>query len=175
MQSNSQSQPTPRVGNLSRPRRTVIPDITGASQLIAQVGNLSRCRHNIVSDTVGSGQLRPRVGNLNRDIREVVCANRGSGSGTQLDQSSRSHSTPPNCPLSSRNSSLPLIGGVQGRLSKRPRRSTIQTRENTEPETEPDGQGHIVLGIPRMPTHKTHAQTPAYQSIKTDTSRSSLR
>jgi len=37
-----------------------------------------------------------------------------------------------------------------------------------------------VLGMPRMPTHKAHAQTPAYQSIKRirstkDTSRSSLR
>ena len=39
---------------------------------------------------------------------------------------------------------------------------------------------HYMLGIPRMPTHKAHAQTPAYQSVKRirstkDTSRSSLR
>jgi len=36
----------------------------------------------------------------------------------------------------------------------------------------------LELGIPRMPTHKAHAQTPAYQSVKytttKDTSRSSL-
>jgi len=24
----------------------------------------------------------------------------------------------------------------------------------------------LVLGIPRMPTHKAHAQTPVYQSVK---------
>jgi len=40
--------------------------------------------------------------------------------------------------------------------------------------------GGWVLGMPRMPTHKAHAQTPVYQSVKKvrstkDTSRSSLR
>jgi len=83
------------------------------------------------------------VGNLNGRRCEVVRPNRGTGSGRQQDESGSSHSTPPNSQLSRRNSSPPLIGGVRGRLSKRPRRSTIQTTENTDPETEPDGQGHI--------------------------------
>ena len=92
---------------------------------------------------MGSSQPTPRVGNLNGRRREVVRANRGTGSGTQHDESGSSHSTPPNSQLSSRNSSPAPIGGVRRRLSKRPRWSTIQTTENTEPETEPDGQGYI--------------------------------
>ena len=120
MQSNSQSQPTPRVGNQSGRRRDVIPDITG------------------------SREPAPRVGNLNGRRRDVVRANMGSGSGTQQNEPGSSHSAPRNSRLSSRNSSPPPIGGVpRGRPSKRPRRSTIQTTEDTEPETEPDGQRHI--------------------------------
>jgi len=83
------------------------------------------------------------VGNLNGRRGQVVRANRRTGSGTQQDESGSSDSTPPNSHLSSRNSSPPPIGGVRGGLSKRPRRSTIQATENTEPETETDGQGHI--------------------------------
>jgi len=46
-------------------------------------------------------------------------------------------------------------------------------------ETKPRRR-ELVLGIPRMPTHKAHAQTPAYQSVKKyevqkDTSQSNLR
>ena len=68
----------------------------------------------------------------------------GSGSGTQKNEPGSSHSAPLNSRLSSWNSSPLLIGGVsQGRPSKRLWRSTIQTTEDTEPETEPDGQGHI--------------------------------
>ena len=33
--------------------------------------------------------------------------------------------------------------GVLARPPKRPRRTTIQTRANIEPEAEPDGQGHL--------------------------------
>ena len=144
MQSNSRSQPTPRVGNLSRRRRDAVPDTMGSSQPAPRVGNLSRRRRDAVPDTMGSSQPTAPVGNLNGRRRDVVRANMGSGSGTQQNESGSSHSAPPNSRLSSRNSSPPPIGGVlRGRPSKRPRRGTIQTTAYTEPETEPDGQGHI--------------------------------
>ena len=67
-----------------------------------------------------------------------------SGSGIQQNEPGSSHRAPRNSRLSSQNSSPPPIGGVSRRRpSKRPRRSTIQTIEDSEPETEPDGQGHI--------------------------------
>ena len=68
----------------------------------------------------------------------------GSGSGTPQNEPSSSHSAPRNSRLSSRNFSPLLFECVpRGRPSKRPRRSTIQTTEDSEPETDPDGQGHI--------------------------------
>ncbi len=76
MQSNSRSQPTPRVGNMSGRRRDVIPDITGSSQPTSRVGNLSKRRHNAVLDTMGSSQPTPGAGNLNRRTHDVVRANK---------------------------------------------------------------------------------------------------
>jgi len=37
-------------------------------------------------------------------------------------------------------------------------------------ETKP-GRRELVLGIARMPTHKAHTQTPAYQSVKKSTNK----
>jgi len=37
-------------------------------------------------------------------------------------------------------------------------------------ETKPRRR-ELVSGIPRMPTHKVHAQTPAYQTVKVQTTR----
>ena len=128
---------------MSGRRRDVIPDITGSSQPTSRGGNLSRRRRDAVPDTMGSSQPTPRAGNLNGRTRDVVRANMGSGSGTQQHESGSSHSSPTSNQLSSRNSSPPRIGGLRGRPLKRPRRSTIQTTAYTEPETEPDGQGHI--------------------------------
>jgi len=78
MQSNSRSQPTARVGNLSLRRRPVIPDVTGSSQRIPRVGNLSCRRPDIVSDTVGSSQPTLRVGNLSRRGHKVVRGKQGN-------------------------------------------------------------------------------------------------
>lgn len=142
MQSNSRSQPTPRVGNLNGRRRDVVPDTMGSSQPTSGVGRQNRRRRDIVPDTVGSGQPTPRMGNLNGRTRAVVPATRGSGSGTQQSEFGSSHSTPPNNQLSNNNSSPPIVGCLQ-RPPKRPRRSTIQTNSYNEPEQEPDGQGHM--------------------------------
>jgi len=143
MQSNSRSELSTPVGNLSGLRHPVIPNITGSSQPIPQVGNLSRRRHDILSDTVGSSQSTPQVGNLNGRRCEVGRVNRGTRSGTRQDECGSSNSTLPNSQLSSRNSSPPPIGSIRERRSKPPRQSTIQTTDNTKPEKEPDGQRHI--------------------------------
>jgi hypothetical protein len=141
MQSNSRSQPTPRVGNLNGRRRDVVPDTMGTSQPTSGVGRQNRRRRDIVPDTMGSGQPTPRMDTLNGRTRAAVPATRGSGSGTRRNEIGSSHSTPPNNQLSNQNSS-PIAGCLQ-RPPKRPRRSTIQTNTYNEPEPEPDGQGHM--------------------------------
>ena len=117
---NSRSQPTPRVGNLNGRRRDVVPS------------------------SIGSSQPTPRVGNLVRRRRDVVDSV-GSGLGTQQNETGSSQTTTLRSRQPSRRSPSPLPNedSVQSRPPKRPRRTTIQTREFIEPEKEPDEPAHL--------------------------------
>jgi len=140
MHPNSSSQPAPRVGNLNRRRRDIIPDSMGSSQPTPQVGNLSRRRRDVIPDSMGSNQPTSREGNMNGRRRDVVPADRLSRSVTQQTESGSSNSAE----SSGRNSSPPPIArGLLARPAKRLRSSTIQTTAYTEPEMEADGQGHM--------------------------------
>jgi len=116
-----------------------------SSQPTPRVGNLNRRRRNVVPDTMASSEPAPRVGNLNMNgrRRDVVPNPIGSGSGMQTDQFGSSQTLPTH--LSSRRSQSPGPGetSVLARQPQRPRRTTIETRANIEPEAEPDGQGHL--------------------------------
>ena len=135
------SEPTPRVGNLNGRTRDVVPDTMASSQPTPRVGNLNGRRRNVVMDTMASSQPAPRVGNLNMNARrrDVVPDPIGSGSGMQADKSGSSQTLLTHQP--SHRSQSPGLGetGVLARLPKHPRRTTIQTRANIEPEAEPDG------------------------------------
>ena len=140
MHPNSSSQPIPRVGNLNGRRREIIPDSMGSSQPTPRLGNLSRRRRDVIPDSMGSNQPTSRRGNLNGCGRDVVLADRVSRSGTQQSESGSSNTAG----SSGRNSSPPPIARrLLGRPAKRLRSSTIQTTAYTEPEMEPDGQGHM--------------------------------
>jgi len=144
-QTMGSSQPTPRVGNLNGRTRDVVPDTMAYSQPTPRVGNLNGRRRNVVPDTMASSQTAPRVGNLNMNgrRRDVVPDPIGSGSGMQADESGRSQALLTHQP-SHRNQS-PGLGetGVLARPPKQPRRTSIQTRANIEPEAEPNRQGHL--------------------------------
>ena len=115
---NSRSQPTPRVGNLNGRRRDVVPSSIGSSQQTPRVGDLARRRQDVVADSVGSS--------LGTQQNET-----GSSQTTTLRSRQPSRWSPSPSPNEDR---------VQSRPPKRPRRTTIQTREFIEPETEQDGQ-----------------------------------
>ena len=118
---NSRSQPTSRVGNLNGHRRDVVPSSIGSSQPTPRVGNLARRRCYVVSDSVGS-----RLGTQQKET---------SSSQTMT---LRSHQ-----PSRRSTSPSPNENSVQSRPPKRSWRTTIQTGEFIEPETEPDGQAHL--------------------------------
>ena len=139
-QSNSRSQPTNGAGNRNGSRRDVVRDTMASSQPTPRIGNLNGRRRDIVPDTMVSSQQTPRIGNLNSRRRDVVPDPIGSGSGMQPDESGSSLLN-----QASRRSKSPVPSGtgVLARPPKCPRRTTIQTRANIEPEMEPDGQGHL--------------------------------
>jgi len=140
MHLNSSSQPAPRVGNLNRRRRNIIPDSMGLSQPTPRVGNLSRRRRYLIPDCMGSNQPTSQGGNMNGLRRDVVLADRLSRTVTQQTKSGGSNTAE----SSGRNSSQPPIARrVLGQLAKRLRSRTIQTRAYTEPEMEADGPGHM--------------------------------
>ena len=118
---NSNSQPTPRVGNLNRPRRDVVLSSIGSSQPTPQVGNLARHRHEVVPDSVGS-----RLGTQQKET--------GSTQTTTLRSRQPSRQSP---------SPLPNENSVLSKPPKRLWRTTIQTGEFIKLETEPDGQAHL--------------------------------
>jgi len=156
------SQPTPRVGNLNRGRRDVVPDTMASSQPTPRVGNLNGRRRNVVPDTMASSQPAPRVGNLNMNghRRDVVPDPIGSRLGMQADESGSSQTLLTHEPSRRSQSPGPGETGVLARPPKRPRRMTIQTRANIEPEAEPDGQGHLEtvhLSDDSVMSTKTHA------------------
>jgi len=144
-QTNSRSQPTNGAGNRIERGRDVVPGTMGSSQPTPRVGNLNGRRHNVIPDTMASSQPAPRVGNLNMNWRrrDVVPDRIGSGSGMQEDESGSSQTLLTHQPSRRSQSPGPGETGVLARLPKRPRRTTIQTRANIEPEAEPDGQGHL--------------------------------
>ena len=84
------------------------------------------------------------MSNLISHRRDVVDS-LGSGLGTQQNEMGISQTTTLPSSLPSRRSTSPLPNedSVQSRPPKRPRRTTIQTREFIEPEKEPDGQAHL--------------------------------
>ena len=139
------SQPTPRVGNLNGRRRNVVLDTMTFSQPTPRVGNLNGLGRNVVPDTMASSQPATQVGNLNMNgrRRDIVPDPFGSGSEMRPDESGSSQTLLTHQP--SRRSQSPCLGetGVLARLPKRPRRTTIQTRANSEPKAEPDRQGHL--------------------------------
>ena len=161
-QANSRNQPAPRVGNLARRRRDVVPDSMGSSQSTPRVGNQNGRRREVVPDSMGStSQLTPGVqaSNQNGRRRDVVLGSRGSGSGSQQNQSGTSRTTRSNCQPSRRSPSPgPNETSVLARQHKRPRRSTIQTRAYIEPGTEPDGQEHLET------VHLSDDSSDAYQN-----------
>jgi len=144
-QTNSRSQPTNEAGNRIERRRDVVPETMGSSQPSPRVGNLNGRRRNVVPDTMASSQPAPRVGNLNMNgrRRDVVPDPIGSGSGMQADESGSSQTLLTHQPSRRSQSPGPGEPGVLAGPSKRPRRMTIQTGANIEPEAEPDGQGHL--------------------------------
>jgi len=139
------SQPTPRVGNLNGRRRDVIPDTMASRQPTPGVGNLNGRRRNVIPDTMASSQPAPQVGNLNMNggRRDVVRDPIESGSGMTADESGSSQTLLTHQPSRRSQSPGPGETGVLARLPKRPRRTTIQTRANIEPEAEPDGHGYL--------------------------------
>jgi len=144
-QTNSRSQPTNGAANRIERRRDVVPETTGSSQPTPRVGNLNGGRRDVVPDTMASSQPAPRVGNLNMNgrRRDVVPDPIGSGSGIQADESGSSQTLLTHQPSRRSQSPGPGETGVLARPPKRPRRTTIQTRANIEPEAEPDGKGHL--------------------------------
>jgi len=144
-QTNSRSQPTNGAGNRIEGSRDVVPESMGSSQPTPRLGNLNGHRRDVVPDTMASSQPTPRVGNLNmnRRRRDVVPDPIGSGSGMQADQSGSSQTLLTHQPSRQSQSPGPGETGVLARPPKRPRRTTIQTRANIEPEAEPDRQGHL--------------------------------
>ena len=89
---------------------------------------------------MGSYQPTSRQGNLNGCGRDVVLQDRVSRSGTQQSESGSSNTAG----SSGRNSSpWPIARRLLGRPAKPLPSITIQTTAYTEPETEPDGQGHM--------------------------------
>ena len=156
MHPNSSSQPIPQVGNLNGRRREIIPDSMGSSQPTPRLGNLSRRRRDVIPDSMGSNQPTSRGGNLNWRGGDVVLADRVSRSGTQQSESGSSNAAG----SSGRNSSPPPIARrLLGQPAKRLRSSTIQTTAYTEPETEPDGQGHM------EPVHLSDDSSDEYQML----------
>ena len=109
---------------------------------------------------MASRQPAPRVGNLNMNGGrcEIVPDPIGSGSGMQADKSASSQTLLIHQP--SRRSQSPGQGetGVLARPPKHPRRTTIQTRANIEPEADPDGQGHLET------VHLSHDSSDKYQN-----------
>ena len=53
-QVNSRNQPAPRVGDLARRRRNVVPDSMGSSQSTHRVGNQKGRRREVVPDSMGA-------------------------------------------------------------------------------------------------------------------------
>ena len=139
-QSNSRSQPTNGAGNRNGSRHDVVPDTMPSSQPTPRIDNLNGGRRDVVPDIMVSSQQTPRIGNWNGRRRDVVPDPIGSRSGMQpdesgislLNQASRQSKSP-----------VPSGAGVLARPPKRSRRTTIQTTANIEPETEPNGQGHL--------------------------------
>ena len=84
------------------------------------------------------------MGNLVRRRRDVVDSV-GSGLGTQQNETGSSQTTTLRSRQPSRRSPSPSPNedNVQSRPPKRPRRTTIQTGEFIERETEPEGQAHL--------------------------------
>jgi len=142
-QTNSSSQPTNGPGNrIERRRRDVVPETMGSSQPTPRVGNLNGHRGDVVPDTMASSQPAPQVGHMNMNGRrgDVVPNPIGSGSGMQADESGTSQTLLTHQPSRRSQSPVPGETGVLARPPKRPRRTTIQTRANIEPQAEPDGQ-----------------------------------
>jgi len=110
------SQPTPRVGNLSRRRRDVIPDFMGSNQPTSRGGNMKRRRGDVVP-----------VDRLSRSVTQQT----ESGSSNSAESSGRNSSPPP------------IARRLLARPAKRLRSSTIETTAFTEPEMEADGQGYM--------------------------------
>jgi len=94
---------------------------------------------------MASSQPALRVGNLNINgpRHDVVPDPIGSRSGMQADESGSSQTLLTHQPWRRSQSRGQGETGVLARLPKRPRRTTIQTRVNIEPQTEPNGQGHL--------------------------------
>jgi len=117
----------------------------GFSQRTPQVGNRNRRRRNVVPDTMASSQPTPGVGNLNMNgyRHDLVPDDIGSASGMQADKSGSSQTLATHQASRRSQSQGPGETGVLSRPPKRPRRTTIQTRANIEPETEPDRQAHL--------------------------------
>ena len=161
-QANSRNQPAPRVGNLARRRRDVLPDSMGSTLSTPRVGNQNGGRREVVPDFMGStSQLTPGVqaSNQNGRRRDVVLGSQGSESGSQQNQSGTSRKTRSNCqPSRPSPSHGPNKTSVLARQHKLPRRSIIQTRAYIEPGTEPDGQEHLET------VHLSDDSSDAYQS-----------
>jgi len=139
------SRPTPRVGNLNQRRRDLVPDTMASSQPTPRIGNVNGRRPNVGRDTMASSQPAPQVGNFNMNggRRDVVSDPIGSGSGMQAEESGSAQTLLTHQPSRRSQSPGPGETGALARPPKCPRRTTIQTRVNFEPEAEPDGQGHL--------------------------------
>jgi len=131
-----------------------------SSQATPRVGNLNGRSRNVVSDTMASSQPSPQVGTMSviECRRDFVPNAIGSRSGMQANQSGISKPLLTHQP--SGRSQSPSSGetGVLARRSKRPRRRTIQTRANIEPEAEPNGHGHLET------VHLSDDDSDAYQN-----------
>ena len=160
-QTNSPSQPTNGAGNRIKGTGDVVPETMGSSQPTSRVGNLNWRRQDVVPDTMVSSQPAHRVGNLNVNgrRREVVADPIGSGSGIQADESGSCQTLFTHQPSRRSQSPGPGETRVLARQPKRPRRMTIQTRANIEPDAEPDGQGHLET------VHLSDDSSDEYQSL----------
>ena len=144
-QRNSNSQPTNGAGKRIERRRDIVPETMVSRQPTPQGGNLNGCRRNVVPDTMASRQTTLRVGNLNMNWRRrnVVPDPIGSRTRMQVDEPGSSKALLTHQPSCRSQSRCRGETRVPARPLKRLRRTTIQTRVNIKPETEPDEQPHL--------------------------------
>jgi len=112
----------------------------GSSQPTPRVGNLSRRSRDVIPDSMGSNQPTSKMGNMNVHRGDLVPADRLSRSVTQQTESASSNSAESSVCDSS---PPPIARRLLARPAKHLRSSTIQTTAYTEPEMEADGQGHM--------------------------------